>query len=744
MNRTRVAVLAGALAILTAAGGGIAWAAITDPLGLEVNASAATPGVDQTNDLSALNFTYDEVTEAYATAGAVTIENTGTREATYRLVLTPHDATTPTMPEQIAVTIGSVANPAACTTAATLGDPQDGTLAAEFAYDSAGITLELEPDESVVLCVQTAFDEGVIGSFGETSVEIDIVAELVYAAGEEWTVADAGTTVTQDVISADLWLLNAYPIARYWIDQVHVDENDQMNVYGRVCKDGSIPRPVRFTGLNACSDAWNSQWRLVPVPDSDEWWILAAVDSFDQPTTPRWTYTSMANPITNEAPDDNDPNQRWKLAGSGDGTYRIVSAGNHVGGDVCLTTGGPGNSGGTLLIVPATCNTSSAYQSFRFTMNGVPHPGVVLDGNNHQVYPNGYPLTCGGTTPTDRTLTWPAASSYGGETYYRVMINGVEATLHTNGHSTSVNTNQGQAWLQAWWAANGGGQFRNDVTVVIEQRVTSLSDWIPVTEPRSVTILHPATDVNRVYCSEPNFLPSSSTINCGSSNADGSYTQLSWTPSSEWGSWAEYRVMVNGQQLTTTGNTTNVDFNSGTGYLQTWWAAYGGSQFQPSASFTIEQRITSTGSWVQIAGPRTMYWQHFSNTNNRVVCNAPAAVLPATPSFTCSNGPGNYYYWAVQNGGDNGLVTSSYRASASYRIKMGSDVFGTTGSGYSYGFTLTPQSSQAFYAAHQGAQTLTVEFSLDGGATWNTLASKNVTVSDPGGSPAGYRVMSGC
>ncbi|HWL01416.1 MAG TPA: hypothetical protein VNQ52_03480 [Microbacteriaceae bacterium] len=744
MRRSRVAILAGTLAFLTAAGAGMAYAAVTNPLGLGVNASAATPGVDATSDLSALNFTYDEVEEAYATAGAVTIQNTGTRDAAYRLTVTPHDATAPNMPAQISISVGTVASTAACTTAAALGNAQSGTLATTFTYDSAAVPVQVAPGQSVVLCVQTEFDDGTIGSFGETSVQLDIAAQLVYAAGAPWTVTDAAATVTQEVVSADLWLLNAYPIARYWVDQVWVDGNDQLQTYGRVCKDGGIARPVRFTGTNACADAWNSQWRLVPVPDSNAWWILAAVDNFDQPSTPRWTYAGNGNPVVNAAPNNADPNQQWVLKGNGDGTYRIVSVGGSAGGDVCLTTGGAGNSGGTLLIVPATCDSNSTTQSFTFTMNGVPHPGVILDGNNHQVYPNGYPLTCGGTGPNDRALAWPAASSYGGETHYRVMLNGVEATIHTNGHSTSIVAGQGQSWIQSWWAANGGGNFRNDVTVVIEQKITSLSSWIPVTEPRTITILHLANNNNRIYCSEPNLLPVSSTLNCPNSNTDGSYTQLGWATSSEFGSWAEYRVMVNGQQLTTTGNAAQFDFNSGTGFLQTWWAANGGGQFQPSVTFTVEQRITSGGSWVQIAGPRTMYWQHYSNSNNRVVCATPAAVLTATPGFSCTNGPGNFYNWQPSNGNDNGLVTSTYRANASYRIKMGADVFGTSNNGYSYNFALTPQANQAFYAAHQGAQTLTVEYSLDGGASWNLLASKNVTVADPGGSPAGFRVMSGC
>jgi len=228
MRRSRVAILAGSLAFLTAAGAGIAYAAVTDPLGLSVTASAATPGVDATSDLGALNFTYNEVEEAYATAGAVTIQNTGTRDASYRLTVTPHDATAPTMPAQISIAVGSVANPAACTTAATLGDQQTGTLASSFAYDSVGIPVKLAPGQSVVLCVRTEFDDGTIGSFGETSVQLDITAELVYAAGESWTVTDAAATVTQNVVSADLWLLNAYPIARYWVDQLYVDGNDQI------------------------------------------------------------------------------------------------------------------------------------------------------------------------------------------------------------------------------------------------------------------------------------------------------------------------------------------------------------------------------------------------------------------------------------------------------------------------------------------------------------------------------------
>ena len=204
MRRGRLALLAGALALLAAAGAGAAWAAITDPLGLAVSASAATPGIAQTNGVSALNFTYDEAASAYSTAGAVTIQNTGTREASYRLSLTPHDATVPDLPARISVAVGSVASAGACSATATLANPQTGTLASAFVYSSASVPLQLAPGASVVLCVRTTFDSSVIGSYGSTSLQIDLAGSLVYAAGASWTVAATAATVTQQVLTADI------------------------------------------------------------------------------------------------------------------------------------------------------------------------------------------------------------------------------------------------------------------------------------------------------------------------------------------------------------------------------------------------------------------------------------------------------------------------------------------------------------------------------------------------------------
>ncbi|HWL01782.1 MAG TPA: hypothetical protein VNQ52_05340, partial [Microbacteriaceae bacterium] len=251
--------------------------------------------------------------------------------------------------------------------------------------------------------------------------------------------------------------------------------------------------------------------------------------------------------------------------------------------------------------------------------------------------------------------------------------------------------------------------------------------WLPVTEPRTITILHLENNKNRIYCSEPNFLPTSDVVSC-SSNTDGSWTQFEWSKSVDFQNWAEYRVLVNGQVLQTTGSSAQLGFNSGAGYLQTWWAAYGGGLFQPSATLTIEQRITSTGSWLQIAGPRTIYWQHLSNSNNRVLCSSPPPLVPEGASIGLS-GDGIYsmqFTWTNN---------PTYGSLSTYQLWFGNLLLTTTNPN-TYNYSWSVQNNQGLLSGlmppnpADGSSvpiTITVKQSLDG-INWDTYATRAANV----------------
>ncbi|OJX62944.1 MAG: hypothetical protein BGO95_11020 [Micrococcales bacterium 73-13] len=584
MRRGRLALLAGALALLTAAGAGAAWAAITDPLGLAVSASAATPGIAQTNGVSALNFTYDEAASAYSTAGAVTIQNTGTREASYRLSLTPHDATVPDLPARISVAVGSVASAGACSATATLANPQTGTLASAFVYSSASVPLQLAPGASVVLCVRTTFDSSVIGSYGSTSLQIDLAGSLVYAAGASWTVAATAATVTQQVLTADIaelfngagrfYFFSAYDAAAFG------STTPSITTVGGYCTAWSTtPLRFGFTTNTGCG-GYNDQVRLVQAPNAaNEFLMLQNVNGWDQATTIRWEEAGTGTDVFLGAPVTDATNQRWVIEGRGDGTYRILVA-STVGtpNELCLqytdldinpnSPGGSGAPGGYKQIRPAACVSNAAVthdtlpyrrQGFRFDLIGTPLPPK-------STYPDGYAAVC--TVNSDNSYsstTWPVASGYEGESRYRMMwtysgttsggdpftVTAQQVGTQTNGYSTQIQLNSTDAALEAFWtylqgylSANGLPASGSSVSVsmTIEQQITNADVYRQITAPITMGLQHVGTNSNKIYCGAPSSPPPS-----------GAGMEVTATLTNSWGGGGQYGFAI----VNHTGHTVN-------------------------------------------------------------------------------------------------------------------------------------------------------------------------------------------
>jgi hypothetical protein len=545
MRSSRIAWLAGSLAFLTAAGAGVAVAATTSQIGLHVSASAATPGVSQTNTLSALNFTYDQSASAYATAGAVTLQNTGTRDASYSLALTTHDATVPGLPAQISVAVGSVASTGACTTAATLGNQQTGTLASAFTYSSTTIPLKLAVGQSVVLCVKTTFNSAVVGSYGSTSLGIDVAGTMTYAAGASWSVTAATATVTQQVLTADIaelfngagrfFLYGAYDAAAYG------STTPTITTVGGYCTAwGSTPLRFGFT-TNAGCGGYNDQVRLVQAPSTpSQFMMLQNINGWDQATTIRWQDAGTGTDVYLGSPVSDATNQRWVIEGRGDGTYRIVVASTaSTSNKLCLqytdldvnpnSVGGTGAPTAYKQIRPVTCvnnaagtHDTQAYrrQGIRFDLIGTPLPPK-------STYPNGYTASC--TVNGDNSYlqsAWPVATGYEGESRYRMMwtysgtttggapftVTSQQVGTQDNGYNTQIQLYNTDATIEAFWtglqsylSTNGlpAPSSAAAVAMTIQQQITNADVFRTISAPITMGIQHVATNNNKLYCGTP-------------------------------------------------------------------------------------------------------------------------------------------------------------------------------------------------------------------------------------------------
>lgn len=849
MKRSVVAgVATGAVLLGVLGGGAAAWAAWTAQDQVAGNASAASVGIaqDGADAASRLAIQYNEGTDIYSAAGAVVVSNTGTRDAVYSLDVAVAGSSVANIKNAIYVGVRVVPGVVDCTpTSMPAHSLSGGSLTFEStSIPSAPATVGAGAD--VVLCVETWIDEDHIGSLGSTSIDLELVSQLQYSdrpgASDEWTVtADEVVSVHQSVVSQDLWLLFAYPVGRYWIDQAWVDDNGTIHKYGRLCKDGSYERPSRHTGITDCGDEWESQWRLVPVPgtDNSEWWIFNAINTYEQPTARAWTFTNMASPITNLAPNDSDPNQKWRLEGRGDGTYRIVAAHatDGAGHQVCLTSGGTANASNSLLIVPAMCDDGSDLQGFTINLNGHPLPSTYTEANGDPTYPNGYQLTCAGSSPNNRAFTWHKSDQYEGEVHYQLLFNDIVATTHENGYATEISAVNDKAWIQSYWAAHGTGLV-TQVNAKIAQSITEFGQWITITETIPLWIVHIANGNNRIYCSNPTTTPASTTLTCNTSD-------LAFSTTSEFANWDAFRVVLGGHasnelsSSNTTWTASPASTATDAGWLQSWWSQYGDGQFQLELPVYIQQKIGDVGEWVTTTQTKTVWLVHFGTNNNRIYCSQPN-FMPASNVLTCS---GDYNYltlnfatltdpaftaidefrvvfngvagsqtwtsspasmgksdawlntWWTANAGGAFATTLSvtveqrigsapwvqitqpitmwmhrfasndvrlfctqpapqvpvsaaitfsgdginswqvlwtqntpYVTAAAYRVKLGSTVIGTMNApSYSPQIGWNPASNQTLLQSMLGSQTVTVEQSIAGG-TWTTYATRNVTV----------------
>jgi len=495
LSRGRLAALAALTAVLTVAGGGGAVALWSASAQLAVAGGAATTGIAQTVHPTAATtpLAVEYGAGSLTAAGAVTIANTGSRPAVYSLSLIAASATAAGLPGAIAVAVAPVASAAACTVGAALVAPATGSLSTTAAVTATG---SLPAGQSVVLCVQTTLPAAQLAAFGGQSLVVSGGSSLVYAPGAAWTASAAPFAFTQSVGQVAAPLFFTSPVGRYYVYSSHWSSSAQQLVgAGQICTAGGTVYPARYAP--SCSgDDWIKQWRIQRVPGSaSKFHIVEARNGYNQPNTPRWTYMGTSTAIQKSAPSAS-PDQEWTIQLRADGhSYRIVAANatGPGGGPLCVSIGGPVWSPPTPeLLVMTSCDDALASQGFSFELKPTPLPPA--DG-----FPGGYPIGCTGSDSW-RTLSWPRSVNYEQEVNYRVLWNGQQAQLLTDGYNPYVAFGPSTAWLEAYWAAHGGGQSSFTVTMEVEQQITSLGDWIDITQSRTLVFQHLGTNDNRVSC----------------------------------------------------------------------------------------------------------------------------------------------------------------------------------------------------------------------------------------------------
>lgn len=188
------------IALMLLAGTGTASAYWTARTGLEGRASAASVGLEQTLLPTAQTTPLATAfsTTRRATAGAVSLRNTGTRAATYTTTFRSTGSSNPQLAGAITVRVGTVSSAEACTPTATLGSPKTATLPPG---SSLQLTGQLDPGAKAVLCVQTEMTLGGTIAHAGKQRTLEVTSSLTYAQGSGWSVQKQAPGILQSVDS---------------------------------------------------------------------------------------------------------------------------------------------------------------------------------------------------------------------------------------------------------------------------------------------------------------------------------------------------------------------------------------------------------------------------------------------------------------------------------------------------------------------------------------------------------------
>lgn len=383
---------------LTLSGTGTAtalWSA-HQPLS-SLTASAATVGV--THSIAGdLDHTYTAATPSVASA--VTITNTGSREAAYSLTVDAESSTD--LPSQVTARLGVVTDVAACTDSTSLSAAV-GTLDTAVTLTSpAGA---LAAGSSVVICVQTIMADPSTRS-GE-QLTGTIVSSVAASSRAGWSASTAPTEFGQEVVAAAGPLFND-PWARYGI------KHDGM------CVGGIWGRDEIAKGYDCHDQLTEWLFKLTPFGTYN---IEVAYNAHLTPQ-PLWVGTASG---VEKAANAQAASLRWEIALRTDGRYRFV---NEQSG-LCATVSSQ--------IVPNTSNPSPKLV-LDHCADGRADQGFQIDLIAQATFPT-ISLACApdGTDSPIMKYSWPVLAGYEQAVRYKMFIDGRFHRDHDNGYYTAIH-----------------------------------------------------------------------------------------------------------------------------------------------------------------------------------------------------------------------------------------------------------------------------------------------------------------
>lgn len=192
VRRGSLGVALAALIVLVGASGALGyWSAQAN---VQAAAATARTGVIQSASPAGLVNTYSATAQRFA--GSITLQNTGSRTASYAVALVATSATQATLPAAIGVAAAPVASAAACTATAPLSGAQTG---AASSFTATGV---LAAGASIILCLQTSMTASATSTYAGSSASLVLRGRLEYAPSDTWRVAGADIALTQGVAAA--------------------------------------------------------------------------------------------------------------------------------------------------------------------------------------------------------------------------------------------------------------------------------------------------------------------------------------------------------------------------------------------------------------------------------------------------------------------------------------------------------------------------------------------------------------
>lgn len=441
----RVALIAALAVVLTLVGGGGAVAYWSASAQLGASVATAKTGITQTVHPDAgstpLNVTYSA--ETRSAAGAVSVQNIGSREATYSIVIGPDESSD--LSAAISVAVAPVAAWEACTPEAVLVNPTTGTLG------TAGFTAtgEVAAGATVILCVQTSMSAGDVTAHADQTTELALGTQLAYADSAAWTLSGMTVTFTQSVGSS--LLFDTDGTARYLVS------NDGICIVRY-----ADPVLARDPGCN--DGIWDAQWRVSQI-DGGHFHISAAQNTSTELNAPRWTAAAptAADPRMRTTAATESDDQRWIIASVASDEYRIESV-EYRG--LCATIGGPVWGDSRLRLVLTECDNSRVDQRFTFEQIG------ITGGDPAQ-------MTCTGAQ-WSLALSFPPNDNYGQEVSYRVDMaraSSPDLRMTFDGVPTGSIPTLYVGPTQVASLANSGDGTLGEIILRVEQRVTANGEW---------------------------------------------------------------------------------------------------------------------------------------------------------------------------------------------------------------------------------------------------------------------------